>query len=71
MKGGNVEFRVWSQRVERGGVVIDRGRGREVKAVRRNGRGEIVLVFKDGAHQRVDSTVSLVVDRDERRSHAR
>lgn len=52
-------------------MVIDRGREREVKAVRRNGRGEIVLVFKDGAHQRVDSTASLVVERKERRSHAR
>ncbi|MEU2854054.1 hypothetical protein [Streptomyces syringium] len=66
-----MEFRVWSQRVERGDVVIDRGRGREVKAVRQNGRGEIVLVFKDGAHQRVAATAALVVDRDDRRSHAR
>ncbi|MEW2577173.1 hypothetical protein [Streptomyces syringium] len=66
-----MKFRVWSQQVERGDVVIDRGCEREVKAVRRNGRGEIVLVFKDGAHQRVDSTASLVVERKERRSHAR
>lgn len=61
-----MKVRVWSQRVQRGDVVIDRGDRREVKAVRedrRAGRSDVVILFKSGPPMRISAGASLEVER--------
>lgn len=56
-------MQVWSRRIQRGDIVIERGRRRKVLAVRqsRRGRDEVILVFDSGPAMRVSATKSLEV----------
>lgn len=63
--------RMLAMRVRRGDAISDRGRRREVKAVRA-GRGSVgpavVLIFKSGPALRVNATDVMKVERGGRRT---
>lgn len=67
--------RVLALRLRRGDVVSDRGRQREVKAVRSDrrtsGRPSVVLVFTSGPARRVNATDVVAVEPGGRRGSGR